>query len=175
MELPNKPPAVPYRCMVRSGTAEAGAQRAKPAKEQKVSGGCRPASRRATVELKVGRRADGVVHQEQTPLEHRQRVHRSAEALRARRVLLCRRSFKPDPDAHDGGEQNSGARRWNRMGQKDFQHMLGTFITSDQTTRALDQRVGRDGGGARPVEIGKAASRRALCLVSAFECSRPNI
>ena len=57
------------------------------------------------------RREDDVVQQEQTLLDHRQHVHQSAGALRARRALLCWRSFKSFPDAHDGGEHNSGARR----------------------------------------------------------------
>ena len=106
--------------MVRGGTAGAGPQRAKPAKKQKVDDGCRRASRQPIVELRKDRREDDVVQQEQTLLVHRQHVHQSAEALRARRALLCRWSFKCDPDMHDGGEQNSGARRLNHIGQKAF-------------------------------------------------------
>ena len=44
-------PDVTGRCMVRSGTAGAGSQRAKPAYKQKDEGGCRRASWRPTVEL----------------------------------------------------------------------------------------------------------------------------
>ena len=157
--------------MVGTGTAGAGPQRAKPAKKEKVQGGCRRADWQPTVELRKGRRELDVVHQEQTSLEHRQQVHQSSRAPRARGALLCRRCAQMIPRRHGATDQKSDARRWNRMGQKAFQHLLGTFITSDQTTRAQDQRVGRDGGGAKASE--KAASRRALCLVSAFECSPP--
>ena len=57
------------------------------------------------------RREEDVVREKEMLLEHCQQVHRSAKALRARRTLFCRRSFKSDPDEHDGGENNSGARR----------------------------------------------------------------
>ena len=156
-------PAAPARCMVGTGTAGAGPQRAKPAKKEKVQGGCRRADWRPTVELRKGRREGDVVHQEQTSLEHRQQVHQSSRAPRARGALLCRRCAQTIPRRHGATDQKSDARRWNRMGQKAFQHLLGTFITSDQTTRAQDQRVGRDGGGARPVKKRHRGERCAWC------------
>ena len=163
LEFPLVQPAVPSRCMVGTGTAGAGPQRAKPAKKEKVQGGCRRADWQPTVELRKGRRELDVVHQEQTSLEHRQQVHQSSRAPRARGALLCRRCAQMIPRRHGATDQKSDARRWNRMGQKAFQHMLGTFITSDQTTRAQDQRVGRDGGGARPVKKRHRGERCAWC------------
>ena len=109
------------------------------------------------------RREDDVVQQEQTLLDHRQHVHQSAEALRARRALLCLRSFKSFPDESGGAEHNSGARRWNHMGQNAFRRSLGTIITTDRTTGSEDQRVGRDDGGARPVERRHHGERCAWC------------
>ena len=149
--------------MVRAGTAGAGPQRAKPAKKEKVDGGCRRADRRPTVELQCSRRESDVVRGKQTPLEHRQHVHQLAEGLRARRALLCRRPFKSFPDESGGAEHNSGARRWNHMGQNAFRRSLGTIITTDRTTGSQDQRVGRDDGGARPVERRHHGERCAWC------------
>ena len=120
MEFPLAHTAVPSRCMVRGGTAGAGPQRAKLAKKEKVDDGCRRASRRPTVELRKDRREDDVVQQEQTLLVHRQHVHQSAEALRARRALLCRRSFKSFPDEHSGAEHNSGRASMESHGSKSF-------------------------------------------------------
>ena len=95
-------------------------------------------------------------------------VNRSTSRLgRLARVELsfagARRCAQTIPRRHGATDQKSDARRWNRMGQKAFQHMLGTFITSDQTTRAQDQRVGRDGGGARPVKKRHRGERCAWC------------
>ena len=125
--------------------------------KEKVRARERRASRRPTVEVEGGRREEDVVHEEQSPLEHRQQVHQSAEALRARRAPLCRRSFKSDPDEHDGGEQISGARRRNHLGEKAFRYSLGTSITSDRSTRSQDQRVGRRADG------GESTGATAMC------------
>ena len=149
--------------MVRGGTAGAGPQRAKPAKKEKVQGGCRRADRRPTVELQGSRRESDVVRGKQTPLEHRQHVHQSAKALRARRALLCRQSFKSFPDESGGAEHNSGARRWNDMGQKAFWYSLGTSITTDHSTRSQGQRVRRGGGGEKD---GAAAASGERCVGS---------
>ena len=161
--------------MVRGGTAGAGPQRAKPAKKEKVQGGCRQADRRSTVELQGSRRESDVVRGKQTPLEHRQHVHQSAKALRARRALLCRRSFKSFLDESGGAEHNSGARRWNRMGQKAFWYSLGTSITTDHSTRSHGQRVRRGGGGENAERERQCGGgiRRAMWGESAFMCSWP--
>ena len=112
--------AVPSRCTVRSGTAGAGAQSSKPAKEQKVQGWQVEAVGQPPVKLQGGGRSGGGRLLEETSLDVADHLHHSPGPLRARRVHLCRRSFKPDPDRHDGGDQISGARRWIHMGQKAF-------------------------------------------------------
>ena len=70
------------------------------------------------VKLKCCGRAGGGRLLEETPRTVAEHLHHSPGPLRPRRVHLCRRSFKPDPDGHDGGDQISGARRWIHMGQK---------------------------------------------------------
>ena len=125
----------------------------------------RPASRSAANRrtLQGSRRESDVVRGKQTPLEHRQHVHQSAKALRARRALLCRQSFKSFLDESGGAEHNSGARRWNRMGQKAFWYSLGTSITTDHSTRSQGQRVRRGGGGEND---GAAAASGERCAGS---------
>ena len=117
LELSDKPPFVPCRCMVRGRTAKAGGQSPKPAQKQKVKVGGRRADRRPAGELMSSRVGRGVARRDSTPREHRQQVHRSAGPLRAPGALLHRRRLQTIPTSPAGGEQKSGARRPICMGQ----------------------------------------------------------